>query len=376
MFQLNKNPLKFNKVPQPAGIQAQKASKLAQKQALVEDELPEIKELLRWKEENKQKISKILEKIKQNHNAVLVPQIDHHKGIIQYPILSEIGESPANPSFLEKLSHEKLNVVEKFVYNQFLICSEHKSSFLMNVRLRCPKCNSIDVHKLHLFEHKICGCITEKLRFADSQEADKLKCPSCNRVIKNPQRELRSPASWYCCNDCKEKFDDVVINFHCNEFDHDFTVNEAQSITVYGYALTNGTDNSTLDDQKLKNEISIVLSKLGFSVDENYAIKGKSGHEHKIDIYGNNNKNQTVFILVNDKNDANSGIDSKIIQILDTSPKIALIVGFVSITEKTKAVAEKYNVSIISSQNIAEIVTEAEKTLIHRIQKMDGANTK
>jgi hypothetical protein len=305
---------------------------------------------------------------------VLIPQIDHVKGVVHYPALGEIGELTTSPVFLEKLSHRKLGLLEKFVYNQFLICPDHKASFLLNVRLCCPKCNSIDVNKLHLFEHKICGCIMEKPKFIDAQEADKLKCPSCSRVIKNPQKELRVPAMWYFCNDCKEKFDEALINFHCKEFDHDFTINDAQTVTVHGYALTDGSKHSPLDYQKLKSEISRVLSKLGFSVDENYTIKGKSGHDHKIDIYGSNNKNQTAFILINDSND--SEIDSKIIQILDTSPKIALIIGAASVNEKTKAIASKYNVSIISSQNMSEIVSESEKILAYRIQKLDGIQLK
>ncbi len=372
MFQLNRNHSKFVKDTKSPGL-PQAVSKSVQKQALADDSTPEIKEIVRWSEENNQKISKLLDKIKQNYNGVLIPQIDHNKGAVHYPALGEIGELTTNPAFLEKLSHTKLNRLDKFVYNQFLICPEHKASFLVNVRLCCPKCNSIDVHKLHLFEHKICGCIMEKPRFVDAQEVDKLKCPSCNRVIKNPQKELRVPATWYFCNDCKEKFDDVLISFHCKEFDHDFTISDAQAVTVYGYALAEGTDHS-LNYQKLKSEISRVLSKLGFSVDENYIIKGKSGHDHKIDIHGNNTKNQTAFILVNDSND--SEIDSKIIQILDTSPKIALIIGSASVNEKTKAIAAKYNVSIISSQNVSEIVSEAEKILTYRLQKLDGAQSK
>lgn len=375
LFQLNKNLLRPKKDSWLPSLSSQKISKSTQKQALVEDELPEIKEIITWREENNQKISKMLDTIKQNFNGVLIPKIDHHKGTIQYPDLGEIGETETNLDFLEKLCHKKLNLLERFVYNQFLICPEHKASFLVNVRLCCPKCNSIDVRKLHLFEHKICGCITEKSKFADPHEADKLKCPSCSRVIKNPQKELRVPASWYFCNDCKEKSDDVIINFHCKEFDHDFTVNDAQTVTVYGYALSNGSDHSPLDQQKLKSEIFKVLSKLGFSVEENYTIKGKSGHDHRIDIYGNNNKNQTAFILINGLNEANSEIDSKIIQILDTSPKIAIIIGFASITEKTKAIAAKYNVSIISSQNIGEIASQAEKMISYRIQKLDGAQS-
>lgn len=374
MFQFSKNPLKFTKDVQSADNAIQKVQKLPQQQSLVEEETEEIKEILVWRQENDQKISKILTKIKQNTNGVLLPQIEHGRGQIQYQILGEIDESTTNPSFLENLAHKKLNLLEKFVYNQFLICPDHPSSFLVNVRLCCPKCNSIDVHKLHLFEHKICGCIMEKLRFADGQDDKNLRCPSCKRQIKNPQKELRVPATWFVCNECKEKFDDAHITFHCKEFDHDFALNDAQTVTVYGYALTNGSEHLPIDAQELKNEIIKVLTKLGFTIDENYIIKGKSGHDHKIDIYGNNNKNQTVFILINNSND--SEIDSKIIQILDTSPKIALIIGLASITEKTKAIAAKYNVSIISSQNISEIVSEAEKLLSYKIQKMDGAQNK
>jgi hypothetical protein len=373
MFQLNKNPLKPNKGQQAHGPLRQKPAKLVQKQELFDDDLPEIKEIIKWKEENDDKISKLLEKTRQNYNGVLMPQIDHGKGAVQYQALGEVGDSTTNLNFLERLSHKKLNLLDKFVCNQFLVCPDHKASFLVNVRLCCPKCNSIDVHKLHLFEHKICGCIMEKPKFADPQDNDGLRCPSCKRTIKNPQKELRVPATWYFCNECKEKFDDALVSFHCNEFDHDFTLNDAQSVTVYGYALIN-SDQISLDYQKLRNEISNLLPKLGFSVDENYTIKGKSGHTHTIDLCGTNNKNQTIFILINDTNE--SEIDSKIIQVLDTSPKIALIIGCASITEKTKAIATKYNVSIISSQNIGEIVSEAEKILAYRVSKLDGAQNK
>ncbi len=72
--------------------------------------------------------------------------------------------------------------------------------------------------------------------------------------------------------------------------------------------------------------------------------------------------------------DQNNSIDSRIIQILDTSPKIAILIGYASITEKTKSVASKYNVSIILSQNISEILSEAEKAISHKLQIDSGQN--
>jgi hypothetical protein len=375
MFQLSKDFLKVKKEePQNQSPTKTATQKQPQKQTSARDNSQEIKEILKWKEENAQKISKVLDILKQNLNGVLVPQIDHGKGLVQYPVLNEIQES--NLTFLEKISHKKIRLLEKFVYNQFLICPIHKSSFLHNVRLCCPKCNSIDIHKLHLFEHKICGCIAEKPRFENGQEDGALKCPSCNRIIKTPQKELRVPASWYLCSDCKEKFDDIVITIHCKEADHDFAVSDAQMVTVYGYTLANADGQNQLDYPKLKSEINKVLTKFGFSVDEDYSVKGKSGHDHTIDVCGTNKKNQNVFILFNGTDESGSEIGAKIIQVLDTAPKIAIIIGHSSINEKTRAVAAKYNVSIISSQNISEIASEAEKIISFSLKKLEGVPPK
>lgn len=345
--------------------------KSPQKQVLLEGVSEEETKILAWRQQNEAQITTVLSKIKSEANGVLLPTIDHGRGAITYPVMENVANFA---DILEKLSHKKINLVEKFVYNQFIICPEHRSSFLLNVRLCCPNCNSIDVHKLHLLEHKICGCILEKPRFVDGEDSENLRCPSCKRVIKSPQKELRIPATWYVCKDCKEKFDNALITFHCKEHDHDFTVHDSEAVTVYGYALTNGMEHEPVDQQNLRDEIKRVLSKLGFSVDDDYTIKGKSGHEHKIDICGNNNKDQSVFILINGSGE--SEIDSKIIKILDTSPKIALIIGLSSITEKTKSIAAKYNVSIISSQNLGEIISEVEKLLSYKLLKLEGGKAK
>ena len=48
---------------------------------------------------------------------------------------------------------------------------------------------------------------------------------------------------------------------------------------------------------------------------------------------------------------------------LDTSPTIAILVGFSSIAQKAKAIASSYNVSIVASQNINQIVMSTQEIL-------------
>jgi hypothetical protein len=238
--------------------------------------------------------------------------------------------------------------------------------------LYCTKCNSIRIEKLHLLEHKSCGHLGEKNSFS-TQDKEKLQCPSCDKFIKNPTKELRIPATWYYCLDCKEKFDDALIRLHCKEFSHDFNVNEGHVVTIYGYNTINSIK-SEFDLPKLKAELSKMVTRFGFTVDENHIVKGRSGHEHTIDIYGTDSKNQMLFILINDLD--GNGLDSRLIQVIDTAPKIAILVGHSAISEKTKSIAAKYNVTIITSQSSDEILSEAEKTIAFRLKKLEGTSDK
>jgi hypothetical protein len=322
-------------------------------------------ELSRWQEQNNDNIVKFLKKTKEDYNGLLVPEIDHKSAEFSYRILRELEGYDAE--FFEKLTN--LGMFEKIVNNKFLICPEHKTSFLLSVRISCPKCSSINVEKLSLLEHRACGFISEKKHFISDAE---LKCPSCKKLIKNQEKEIRLPASWYLCNDCKDKFDEAKVNLHCNEFDHDFTTNQADSVVLYNYVLSDDTEKSTLDHGKLKEEVTKIFTKYGYAVIENHIIKGKSGIDQTIDLVGTDESGQSIFVFINNLSENNLEVDSKLIQILDTAPKSAILVGFSSISEMTKSIASKYNLSIISSQNIVEITSEVQKIVSAKTKKPDG----
>jgi ribosomal protein S8 len=294
-----------------------------------------------------------------------VPEINHKEATFGYRIFREVDG--IDVEFLDNLSN--LGFLEKMMNNKFLICPEHQSSFLVSVRISCPKCNSINVEKLHLLEHKACGFISEKKHYLP-QPDDEIKCPSCKKMIKNQEKELRLPASWYLCNDCTDKFDEAKISLHCNEFNHDFTVTQASSVGLYNYVLSDFENSLHLDQSKTRSEISKVLSKHGYVIHENYTVQGKSGIDHNVDLAGLDSSG-AVFVFVNNSAENNSEVDSKLIQILDTTPKVAILVGFSSISEKTISIASKYNLAIVSSQNIDEISTEIDKILVSKVKKLE-----
>lgn len=323
--------------------------------------------------DNSDSVGVLTKIIQKSSEKMIVPKIDFTNGQITYPILQEINKDENDIEFLENLTSDSSGVLEKTVYERIIVCPKHLDSLSINVRLYCPKCHSMSIDKLHLLEHTKCGYIAERNNFQLSKENIVEKCPSCKKSITDMKKEIRIPAMWYTCNDCEEKFDDVLIKLHCRDFNHDFDTNIAQSIEVTGFRLKDSTNNSDFDIASLMEKLTILLNKKGFEAEENHSAKGKSNHYHHIDLYGFNKEGKSIFIFVKKSNQVidNSEINSKIIQVLDTSPDIAILVGFADMSEKAKSIASSYNISIVSSQDPNGIVSSVEEVLDNQIEKIN-----
>jgi len=273
---------------------------------------------------DKDKISSLIIIIKSSHEKALVPKLDLSTGLYTFPQLAEIGEDPKNIQFLENLTSDSIDLLEKIIHERIAVCPQHPDSLESNVRLYCPKCRSMDIEKLHLVEHKVCGYISETKNFSTIDSV--IQCPSCKKSIKDKTRELRIPAMWYNCNSCNEKFDDVILQLYCRKFNHDFETNMAGTVSIPGFILKDSK--LTLDfDQSLHTNIKDLLQEHKFISEENFALKGKSGHYHNIDLIATNPNTDTVFIYVLKSENAidESGINSKIIEVLDCNPTKAVI---------------------------------------------------
>jgi len=318
-------------------------------------------ETIRTGGNGKDKISSLLQLIRSSNGKILAPQLDLSTGVFTYPQLSEIGEDPNNIKFLEDLTTDSVDLLEKKIYERIAVCPQHPDSLQSNVRLYCPKCSSMDIEKLHLFEHRVCGFISETKNFANHTLA--LECPSCKKMIKDRKKELRIPAMWYHCHGCSEKFDDVIIKMYCRKFNHDFDTNVAGTVSIPGYVLKDSQ--STGFESSLLTDIKDLLQEHKFISEENHSLKGKSGHYHNIDLIATNPNTDTIFLYVlqSENQIDESGINSKIIQVLDCNPTKTIFVG--NLSSKAKSLATRYDISVIdlSEKNtilssLTDILTE------------------
>ena len=317
---------------------------------------------------NRNKIDELIKTIRTSEEKLIAPVLDLMTGKYVFPLLKKIGESENNVEFLENLTSQSIDVLERTIYEKIAVCPEHPTSLQANVRLYCPKCNSMNIEKMHLLEHKICGCISERRNFGDEDDESILKCPSCKKIIKNSKNELRIPAMWYSCIGCKEKFDDVKIRMHCRAYNHDIEMNMLRTVSIPCYKLKN-LNLRTDSDSSLILNLRQLFSDYGFTSEDDCSSRGKSKHLHNVDLIGKDSNNNTIFTYISEPKQEidESEINAKIIPILDCSPTKTIIIG--TFSEKAKLIAYQYNIDLIESEDKDTIISQFNEILEQDFKK-------
>ena len=303
----------------------------------------------------------LIQEVQKLDDRTIKPFVDFNEGRLFYPILSQIGVIQDDVSFLDSLVTD--GILEQQIFEKLIVCPIHPETFSSSVRLYCPKCHSVDVEKLNLFEHKKCGFITESNNFDFSDNKNSI-CPSCKKSVESFEKEIRVPAMWYQCNDCSEKFDNAVIKLHCRKHDHDFDTNSGQFVTSFSYKLKNSQISINSDTNQIKDELITLLEGFGFSANLNTSIPGKSGNLHEIPIYGKNSKtDKSILIFIKNSTDGidQSDINSILVPKLDIEPNNTLLVTVSGINDDVDDLMKHYGIDLISEPDFSQIISHVEK---------------
>lgn len=122
-------------------------------------------------------------------------------------------------SYIQKLEAEKkiIQIGEKkeIACNQ---CDSVKTSQIFY----CPNCRSSNFKLGKLIEHYDCGNVSEESTYQND------KCPNCNKEIKAIGVDYRVMKNHYICNDCKELFPEISIEYLCLKCKNKFNLEEAR----------------------------------------------------------------------------------------------------------------------------------------------------
>jgi len=303
-------------------------------------------------------IKKLIEYMNKKRLDVIEPLISFEENRIKYPILEQIGESKLDADALEQILLGSGEIFERTITEKLVVCPTHSEDLSITIRLYCPSCSSMDIERLELIEHKVCGYIAEKLEYGVVSTLDVRMCPNCKRQIRDFKKEIKLPGNWNFCHSCNKKFDDAILKLHCRRFNHDFDIHEMKTVSVPVYKLK-----KSASDNKAALDLIPMLKELftnqGFTVDSMIAIKGKSGISHPISIYAENKQN-TVAVFIKSARDEvpDTEINDVLVNVLDISPSLTILIGIPSISERAKAMATSNGISLVSGKEINEIVSQ------------------
>lgn len=318
------------------------------------------------------KIRALVEIISHDKDHAVYPYINYETNKVTFPVLAKIGESEDNLGMLEKLASASIGVLDRQIFERLVLCPDHSDSYAISLRLYCPKCSSLDVEKLHLIEHKACGYIGKKSEFEVAVPA---KCPSCRVTIRDPGKELRIPGMWYECNGCRGKFDSPMIKLHCRKYNHDFNMNQAETLVIPFFRLRKHATTAQVNIMSVIPMIKKVLELRDFAVEETAQIKGKSGVMHTTSLYAYSRESKSILVDIrsSDKDVDDAEVISSFVKVIDVSPSFAIFVAIPGISDKARAMSAAYtNINIVTGNSFADIVNSIEQILAKHLPPAPG----
>ena len=133
-------------------------------------------------------------------------------------------------NYLQKLQQEgKINQIDE---KKEIACNQCDSVRTSQIFF-CPNCKSSNFKLGKLIEHYDCGNITEE----NTYEND--KCPNCKKEIKALGVDYRVMQNHYICNNCKEFFPEISIEYICLKCENKFKLEDARWKSSINYKVIN-----------------------------------------------------------------------------------------------------------------------------------------
>ena len=131
-------------------------------------------------------------------------------------------------NYLQKLQQEgKITQIDE---KKEIACNQCDSVRTSQVFF-CPNCKSSNFKLGKLIEHYDCGNITEE----NTYEND--KCPNCKKEIKALGVDYRVMQNHYICNNCKEFFPEISIEYICLKCENKFKLEDARWKSSANYKI-------------------------------------------------------------------------------------------------------------------------------------------
>lgn len=167
------------------------------------------------------------EKIKDHINFILKSS----KQISLNKIIGILGFTDDEiTNYLQKLQNEgKIIQIEE---KKEIACNQCDSVRTSQIFF-CPNCKSSNFKLGKLIEHYDCGNISEENTYENDT------CPNCKKEIKALGVDYRVMQNHYICNNCKEFFPEISVEYICLKCENKFKLDDARWKSSINYKVIN-----------------------------------------------------------------------------------------------------------------------------------------
>jgi hypothetical protein len=273
---------------------------------------------------------------------------------VRYPLVEDITRTSKERSreILQQLYEQ--GYLDRRIEAKVYRCP-HDNTASIRPRLSCPRCNSEALEKHPLLEHISCGHVDLEKNFLSGQG---YVCPKDHGPLRQIGVDYRKAGMAYKCSSCGNLTPLPVERWVCNASDHVFSLEEAVSEDVYSYQLVEEKYDEVKQALRYVDPLAETLRRHAYLVETFADVVGASGITHSVDIYArtttsNPREAVVVSVLTGEATKPENVIGIYCI-VLDTSPKMAILVSIPKLNEESKFYAQKLGMTVIEGDDIAE----------------------
>ena len=193
---------------------------IEKEQSFFEKESVQLKTLNQEKQEDQKKIHDQIDFIINSSKQISLNLIEQ--------LIGFSGESTV--SYLKELE-DKGKIIR--IDDKKEIACNQCDSVKITQTFYCPSCKSSNFRLGKLIEHYDCGNISEENTYTNDI------CPSCNKEIKALGVDYRVMQNHYICNNCKEFFSEISIDYLCLKCENKFKLEEGRWKTSKNFKVVN-----------------------------------------------------------------------------------------------------------------------------------------
>ncbi|MCX8162341.1 MAG: hypothetical protein N3E44_05055 [Candidatus Bathyarchaeota archaeon] len=247
-----------------------------------------------------------------------------------------------------------LKILSEKILFLSVICPKCHSTNIAVV-YRCPRCGSVAIRKDLLMEHIPCGYIGFKPSF---EEKGLAVCPRCGKTVSE---DVRIVGVWFVCSSCGSRFPEPGHNLFCRICKEFFTVKDSSMEFIVEYYVSDEVS-ATLRKLIFPSRIKSILEDSGFRVEENIAVKGKSGVVHPFDFIVRRDPGRAIAFLI--ENTLKPITEAKVIEWYTRSVDVGMDVVYVTaayISDGARNLMKFYDLSVVEAEDSRDAEAKVRK---------------